>query len=320
MTRAHDWNWTWRTALLLWGLLAPPAFAQDGDGPGDPLPGDPTSTTGDEDLEQVAIATYDDGRAAYDAGRFDEALALFQASYEMSRNPAVLWFVSLALEKLGRATEAIESLEQYLPEAADKKVVVQRIIELSDAEGTRALNEGDTADALVLFERAWELSQLPRYLERIATAHERLMAYEAAIDRLVAYREFTSGEQRTETNQRITRMCEHLRITSENLPETCAAPPKISPVRRTVGWALTGGGGALLVTGAALAGAGWAGYVGDGQTNEDKWRPMHNAGWGLLAVGGAVTITGVVLALVPPKQGKVAVLPSAGGFSLAGRF
>lgn len=272
------------------------------------------------DPQQAAIATYDDGRAAYDAGRFDEALALFQASYEMSRNAAVLWFVSLALEKLNRGAEAIEVLEQYLPLADDKKVVVQRIVEMAEAEGTRALNEGDTADALVLFDRAWELSQLPRFLERSATAHERLMAYDAAIGRLVEYRGYTSGEQKTSTNQRITRMCEHLRLTSEQVPEVCEVSRATPSLRRTVGWALTGTGGALLVTGAALAGAGWAGYQADGVGSESRWGPMHNSGWVLLGVGVATTTTGLVLALLPEKDRKVTVAPSFGGFELAGRF
>lgn len=69
------------------------------------------------------------GDAAYAEGRYEEALAAFQESYDISGRPQLLFNVSNALERLGRYAEAVEALEKYLAsgKARDKDVVQKRL-------------------------------------------------------------------------------------------------------------------------------------------------------------------------------------------------
>ena len=69
------------------------------------------------------------GDAAYAEGRYEEALAAFQESYDISGRPQLLFNVSNALERLGRYAEAVDALEKYLAsgKARDKDVVQKRL-------------------------------------------------------------------------------------------------------------------------------------------------------------------------------------------------
>lgn len=66
-----------------------------------------------------AQALLDAGRAAFDAGRHDAALARFREAYELQHDAAILFDVGRAAEALHRVGEARRSYEQYLRELPD---------------------------------------------------------------------------------------------------------------------------------------------------------------------------------------------------------
>jgi tetratricopeptide (TPR) repeat protein len=83
----------------------------------------------EKDLEQ-AKASYLEGKEHYAAGRFDQALAAFTASYNLSAKPDLLFNLGVCSEKLGQNSKAIAYYELYLeenPDAPDKDSVSVRL-------------------------------------------------------------------------------------------------------------------------------------------------------------------------------------------------
>lgn len=85
------------------------------------------------------------GRAAYDEGRFEDALERFEESYRISGRAELLFNVGLAAERARRDERALEAYEGYLeavPDSPNRANVEGRIrsIRLSLAE-QRALQE-----------------------------------------------------------------------------------------------------------------------------------------------------------------------------------
>jgi tetratricopeptide (TPR) repeat protein len=64
--------------------------------------------------DQRARELFVKGDAAYAEGRYEEALAAFQESYELSGRALLLLSITNAYERLGRYAEAAASLEKYL--------------------------------------------------------------------------------------------------------------------------------------------------------------------------------------------------------------
>ena len=76
-----------RTAILLWSLLvAAPVIAQQ------PV---------DQSLDEEGRALFAAGRAAFGAERFEDALGHFQAAFDRSQRPELLYNVALALDRSG---------------------------------------------------------------------------------------------------------------------------------------------------------------------------------------------------------------------------
>ena len=97
--------------MSLWMLLSVPALAQ--------------ST---EDEEQ-AKALYVRGEEAYAEEEFEQALKYWQAAYDLSGRPLILYNMASAYEKLGRYPKAIESLDEYwrfAPES-ERGIIERRI-------------------------------------------------------------------------------------------------------------------------------------------------------------------------------------------------
>jgi tetratricopeptide (TPR) repeat protein len=70
------------------------------------------------------------GRAAYDEGRYADALMYFKRSYEVSQRPALLYNVGQAQDRLRLDAEALESFRQYValqPDAPNVKEANNRI-------------------------------------------------------------------------------------------------------------------------------------------------------------------------------------------------
>jgi len=97
-------------ALLLWGI-AGPAWGQS-----------------DED-EARARELFDNGSILYDEGRYEEAVAAFEAAYALSNRPLLLYNMASALERLGRWEEALDALNGYRAFAtADERETIERRI------------------------------------------------------------------------------------------------------------------------------------------------------------------------------------------------
>lgn len=78
------------------------------------------STAREADLtDQQARAHYTVGVAMYDAGRFQEAATEFQAAYDLSHRPQLLYNCYVAYRDSSQATRARDSLTQYLAEVPD---------------------------------------------------------------------------------------------------------------------------------------------------------------------------------------------------------
>ena len=69
-------------------------------------------------LEEAA-RFFEEGQTAYRSGRFSDAAAAWERSYELSRRPALLHNVYLARRDMGDVGGAVAALRQYLEEASD---------------------------------------------------------------------------------------------------------------------------------------------------------------------------------------------------------
>ncbi len=88
--------------------------------------------------EEEARGLFMAGRAAFDDGRYDEALAHFEASYTKSGRPELLFNIGLSAQRAGRFNRAIQAFEQYLrdaPDATNRRDVEAR---LDEARASRA--------------------------------------------------------------------------------------------------------------------------------------------------------------------------------------
>jgi hypothetical protein len=115
-----------------WRILAPllvvaacwPAVAQ-GQAPQAGSSDEPT-----EAYDHEARTLFQAGTMAYADGRFEEALRLFEKSYELSRRPSLLFNIASAAERLRMEAEAIAAYEKYLEQVQDapnRKFVESRL-------------------------------------------------------------------------------------------------------------------------------------------------------------------------------------------------
>lgn len=89
-----------------------------------------------ESRVEEAKALFTAGRAAFDAGRFADALRHFEQAYEMSQRPALLYNIGLAHDRLRSDEKALAAFEAYLaalPEAPNRAEVETRAQALRDA-------------------------------------------------------------------------------------------------------------------------------------------------------------------------------------------
>jgi len=120
----RSWIWLGTVALLLTPALA---GAQDGD----------------------SRAVFVEAVEAYEAGRFEEALELFERAYDMTGDAEVLFNVAAVLDRLRRDQEALTVYRAYLergPAEEDREHVEARIRVLTAALEEERASEAD-ADA-----------------------------------------------------------------------------------------------------------------------------------------------------------------------------
>ena len=99
----------------------------------------------DESVDQSARRVYIEGRTAFDEGRYEDALRLFEAAYGLSPRPELLYNIGTAADRLRRNERALEAFEQYLEELphSDLREPVQSRVRVlrAEIEQQRALEE-----------------------------------------------------------------------------------------------------------------------------------------------------------------------------------
>src|SRR5687768_8452884 len=100
-------------ALLTLWLCCAPALAQPA--PDDPAPqpaADPSAVPPspglDERADRAARNLFEDGRIAFAAARFGEALQYFRAAHRISERPILLFNIGSTLDRLRQDAEALE--------------------------------------------------------------------------------------------------------------------------------------------------------------------------------------------------------------------
>lgn len=99
--------------------------------------------------EQEARSHFESGKAAYQAGQYELALAEFQRSFELSHKPQLQYNLGLSYDRLRRDGEALEAFEAYLnwePNGERSAEVQARVAALKRAIGARMVGPTTATD------------------------------------------------------------------------------------------------------------------------------------------------------------------------------
>lgn len=112
--------------FLVTALSAPRAFAQESAPCAEPEAEQPPADTEGEPAElgedeEQARRLFLLGDDLYMQGRYAEALAAFEESYELSGRPLLLYNMANVHERSGEFEQALRKLEAYLPESTDEE-------------------------------------------------------------------------------------------------------------------------------------------------------------------------------------------------------
>jgi tetratricopeptide (TPR) repeat protein len=102
---------------------------------------------------RAAKSAFEQGREAFDAGRYDEAIERFERAYELSGRPELLFNVGLAADRLREDERALSAFERYLEQAVDplhREQVEQRVAALRSARARAEQRERARARAAAL--------------------------------------------------------------------------------------------------------------------------------------------------------------------------
>jgi tetratricopeptide (TPR) repeat protein len=72
-----------------------------------------------DDNRAQALALFEDGKKAYQEGRFEEAVKLLERAHQLHPEPVLLYNLARAREGLGQYETAVVAYEQYLREAGN---------------------------------------------------------------------------------------------------------------------------------------------------------------------------------------------------------
>jgi tetratricopeptide (TPR) repeat protein len=156
-----------RGLLLMSLFLAVPVFAET-----------PMSA---EDRAQAAKKFYA-GKELFDSGRYEEAAALWEEAYSLSKEPDLLWNLVNAYERAGSFELALERLQAYREFASESEFdkVRERVINLSERV-TALRAERDQLEK----ERLEREAELQRERERVAELEQARQARNAKIKGLI---------------------------------------------------------------------------------------------------------------------------------------
>ena len=106
-----------------------------------------TASAQEDDADARALELYETGVAAYEEGRYEDAVEAFREAHELSPRPLLLYNLANAEERLGHHREAADALAEYLPDAdIDERAQIEtriRNLRLRVAEEEAAEGEGE---------------------------------------------------------------------------------------------------------------------------------------------------------------------------------
>jgi hypothetical protein len=116
-----------------------PAAAPGAD---EPPPAAPAPTANTQDADREARTLFEQGRVAFDEGRYRDAWDYFHRAYQLSKRPKLLYNVGQSADRLRMDREALKAFKLYLkkvPDADNRKEVEARVKALEE----RFAREGD---------------------------------------------------------------------------------------------------------------------------------------------------------------------------------
>lgn len=109
------------------------------------LAGPAPSTEGAVPTPEVTEAQrlFENGARLYAEGSYEQSIVAFDAAYELSREPLMLYNMANAHERLGNLRQSIDLLNRYRPFAdpAEQDVLLQRIVAMERRLASRSLPE-----------------------------------------------------------------------------------------------------------------------------------------------------------------------------------
>jgi hypothetical protein len=125
-------------ALLIGAAAAAPLQAQEGRGTAPETTISETPNLNKEDADREARTLFEQGRVAYEDGRYRDAWDYFRQAYLLSQRPQLLYNVGQAADRLRKDREALEAFRMYLervPKAENRREVENRVRALEQQLG-----------------------------------------------------------------------------------------------------------------------------------------------------------------------------------------
>jgi tetratricopeptide (TPR) repeat protein len=255
--------------------------------------------------KERARAAYARGQELYKTGKYEEAEAAYREAFVAVPNPVMLLGVAESQKKLGRASDAVATLQTYLemrPEATNREEVERKISDIRASPATVVV-ASDPPGASVVVDGAGTGKVTPTEIDMTAGGHSVRLS-------LPGYAPFTQMLTVQSGTRHELRLA--LRASSQEVPlpssgadvhEISTAPSEKENHKgaNTAPWIVTGIGVLALGSGAVL-GAAAIGEKSDFDKKPTKATAYRGKRLTLLAdvafgVGAAALITGVVLFL-----------------------
>lgn len=113
---------------------------------------------------------FSEGVRAYEAGKYEEALAAFESAYELNPRPELKYNIAASMDKLGLKYTAIQRYQEYVaeaPQATDRAKVERHIEKLRAQAPTAPITATGFKGAREWMQRGNELLHQRRYDEAV---------------------------------------------------------------------------------------------------------------------------------------------------------
>ena len=115
-------------------------------------------------VEKEARERYTAAQKLFDQARYEEAVAEFQKSYELSRYPAILHKIALSYDQLGNLDQAIDYYQRYLdadPKSERRSGIEARIAKLEELKEQKQPPPAPTPPAATVVPTATAVTAAP---------------------------------------------------------------------------------------------------------------------------------------------------------------